>query len=200
MARSRGTLYFAPGIPYSDVDIDSDEIISQFHKRLEGFYLGPAEYLMNPECSFAPGVLVICCMDALSRYDANYYHFEKHSERFPSWVAGELKSFLGDEKLARRFYGAFRCGLVHEARIKQVGEFSLDTGTTMTFKGNFMVINPQKLLSEVRHALKVFVLKFKKDSTFAKHFRKEFRLDFGGHFLATVNLGPRLGEQVGHFR
>jgi hypothetical protein len=200
MARSRGILYFAPGIPYSDVDIDSDEVISQFCKRLEGFYLGPAEDLMDPECSFAPGLLVICCMDALSRYDANYYHFKEHRERFPRWMAGEMKSFLGDEKLAGRFYRAFRCGLVHEARIKQVGEFSLDTGGTITFQGNFMVINPHKLLSEVRHALKVFALKFKKDSTFAKHFRSELRVDFAGHFQAVSKLGSYPRVQVGHFR
>jgi hypothetical protein len=187
MARSRGILYFAPETPYSEVRIDDDEIISQFRDRLVGFYLRPAKQLIAPETTFAAGVLVICCMDALSRYDVDYHRFTKHSERFPKWIAGELRSFQGDEKLAIRFYKAFRCGLVHEARIKYVGEFSLDTKRTVTLHGNFFVINPYLLLDEVLDALNVFVSKSIGDNAFAQHFKAEMRKDFGGHFP----VGPK---------
>jgi hypothetical protein len=199
MARSRGILYFAPGIPYSEVDIENDEIISQFRQRLDGFYLRPAHCLIDPETTFAAGVLIICCMDALSRYDANYYLFKAHRERFPKWIAGELKSFLGNEKLATRFYRAFRCGLVHEARIKHIGEFSLDTRTTVTLQGNFLVVNPNYLLAEVNDALNAFASKFKNHTKFAEHFRKELRADFIGHFPTAPKLRNGFALQVGRF-
>jgi len=138
-------------------------------------------------------------MDALSRYDVDYHRFTKHCDRFPKWMAGELRSFEGDEKLAIRFYKAFRCGLVHEARIKYVGEFSLDTKRTVTLYGNFFVINPYLLLDEVIDALNRFVSKFIGDNAFGQRFKAEMWKDFEGHFPAPKRslLLARTGKVQG---
>src|SRR6266700_8107376 len=182
MARTRGTLHFAPGIPFEEVDINSPKIIPQFCCRLEGFYLQPAKNLIAMESTFSAGVLIICCMDALSRYDPAYRGLKKHRHRFPEWVVGEMKSFDGDRNIARQFYRAFRCGLVHEARIKAVGEFTLDTGMAVVSNGTFLVVNPDLLLADVTDALHAFAGKLKNEKSFLADFQNELQRDFAGHF------------------
>lgn len=53
------------------------------------------------------------------------------------------------KSIARLFYEDFRNGLVHEGRIKNRGQFSLDLDQLLDFDHLAMVVNPRMLLEEV---------------------------------------------------
>src|ERR1700680_4367112 len=67
MSRIADKLYFAPGIPFAELDIARGERLPmQFGKRMAGFYLNPAIDLAEDRHAFAAGVLVVCAIDALA--------------------------------------------------------------------------------------------------------------------------------------
>jgi hypothetical protein len=94
---------------------------------MNGFYLEPAARCAADRHAFAAGVLLVTCIDALARMRFNN---PKVGDRIKRFAREELRSFSASG-LATRFYEDFRNGLVHEARIKNGGQFSLDIGSTV---------------------------------------------------------------------
>ena len=137
-----------PGITFNEVDLSGRGLPEQFHARMEGFYLQPAELCVDAGAAFAAGVLVLACIDALARIQIG----GGVGERFKALVAKELSSFKSNGKAAR-LYEEFRNGLIHEARIKKGAQFSLQFDTTITEIDGVLVINPRGLIHEVREAL-----------------------------------------------
>lgn len=113
-------LFFAPEIPFFSVNPNSPELISQFCARIQSYYLSPALELAERDEAFPAGVLLVAAVDALARYDPRCTNSET---RYTDCLVRELPSFA-DFRSAKRFYDDFRCGLVHEARIKNGCEFS----------------------------------------------------------------------------
>ena len=95
----------------------------------------------------------------------------------------ELESFP-DEEISRRFYTDFRNGLVHEARIKNGGEFSLEQATTIFFEHSIMRVNPIYLHQEVYSALARFIELLAEDADIRKVFvstlKQEFAYELAG--------------------
>jgi hypothetical protein len=115
---------------------------------MEGFYLQPAELCADKNAAFAAGVLVLTCIDALARIQIG----GGVGQRFRQFAARELSSFRSGDK-ATRLYDDFRHGLVHEARIKRGAQFLLQFDETIVELDRVLLINPRRLVSEVRKAL-----------------------------------------------
>lgn len=60
-------LYFAPGFRFDEVDIDGRRLPEQLNRRFVGSYLEPAKECLEHGFSFAAGVLLVSCIDALAR-------------------------------------------------------------------------------------------------------------------------------------
>jgi hypothetical protein len=115
-----------------------------------GFYIEPAEKCVRCGYAFAAGVLLISCIDALARF------------RFGDGVGRRFRKFLHqelhfDDGITQRFYDDFRNGLVHEARLKNGGQFFLETAETVSELDGLLLINPDYLAQEVRAALHAYV-------------------------------------------
>jgi len=170
-------LYFAPDLLFSEVDIDGPTLPEQFKLRMIGYYIMPAEKCCDKGFAFAAGTLLLTCIDAL----AGLQFGNGVGSRFQKFVRERLPS-LADEQLARRFYCDFRNGLVHEARIKHGGQFSLERGEMIEEVDGFLLVNPKLLAAEVREALSCYVALLSRDpaqrrklaTQLRKHHTEEF--------------------------
>ena len=169
-------LYFAPRIRFGEVDLNGSGLPNQYHERIIGFYVDPAEECAARGQAFASGVLLVTCIDApaLARYGG------PTGERFRRFAREELRSF--SRPLEDRLYEDFRNGLVHEARVKNGGQFSLDIESTVEERAGLMLINPEQLAVEVRDSVEAYKNLLMRDDaarrglscTLARDFAKEF--------------------------
>jgi hypothetical protein len=182
-------LFFAPRVPFHTVDTGSPSLILHFCLRIEGYYLSPAVELASHRDAFPAGVLLVSAVDALARYDPRC---TDPVTRYTDWLAREMPSF-GDPLHARRFYNDFRCGLVHEARIKNGCEFSTAIRKTLHLEDGVMVINPQYFHAEAVSALASFSDYLGRDAGAFTTFRNRIRADFQHEFAnnrSTQNAKP----------
>jgi|GEM_PF-530028 len=168
------SLLFAPGIRFIDLDINGNTLPDQFEIRLRAFYLEPAALLAASSNAFASGLILLGCIDALSRFDSEN---DKVERRFKEWVKKNLRSFH-DEEFADHLYKQFRNGLVHEARIKEGGEFNLEQDAVVQRNSLSLSINPMLLYDEVSEALSNFVQQLKDSSDLLDEFSKRLRSEF----------------------
>ena len=174
--REGDILYFAPVIRFGEVDLNGSRLPNQYHARITGFYVEPAEECAARGQAFASGVLLVSCIDALARV-----RYGGHTgERFKRFAREELRSF--PPPLADHLYEDFRNGLVHEALVKNGGQFSLDIGSTVEEMAGLMLINHKQLAVEVRASVNEYTDLLNHDDaarrrlscTLARDFKKEF--------------------------
>jgi len=136
-------IYFAPEIRYADLDLSGITLPDQFRARIEGFFLMPAQLCIEQGHAFAAGLLCVAAIDAISRlhFGPNRLHRLVRKD-FCSFARLLLPSFA-DKGRAHVLYENFRNGLVHEARLKNGCQFSLDAPSTLDASGPTPVINPQ---------------------------------------------------------
>jgi hypothetical protein len=170
-------LYFGPGLRFDQVDLDGPELPKQFENRMIGFYIEPAEKCARCGYAFAAGVLLVSCIDALARLRFR----DGVGRRFRKFVCKELRSFSADS-LAQCFYDDFRNGLVHEARLKNGGQFSLETNTTVAEFDGLLLINPACLAQEVRVALHSYVTVLSQDDRARARLALTLRRDHSDDF------------------
>jgi hypothetical protein len=173
-------LYFAPGLRFDQVDLDGPALPDQFRQRTEGFYLLPAEDCAAHQHAFAAGVLLVSCIDALARVRFGV----GVGERFKRFARYELKSFAAGD-LAERFYLDFRNGLIHEARLKEGGQFSLEVEKTAQEIDGILLVNPGLLIDEVRSALAGYVAQLHGESSERAKLADVLRQDHAKDFLAA---------------
>ena len=154
MTRIQDILYFAPGIRFADLNLQSPGLPRHYRRRMVGLYIEPAEECTARGHAFAGGVLLVTCIDALARVR---YGDNEVGRRFKRFARDELQSFA-TAGLDERFYDSFRNGLVHEGRLKDGAQFSLDVvGQTVEERDGLLLINPELLAGEVRAALDAHV-------------------------------------------
>jgi len=170
-------LYFAPGITFSNVDTRGDTFPQQVTKRIRGFYLVPARALAEAGHAFASGVMLVAAIDALARLQTGR---DDVGGRFRDWCAAHLPSCT--DAISERFYKGFRNGLVHEARIKDGGEFSLEARETFQEIGDILSCNPTCLLAEVEAALDAYLHTLEVDSAELEALRGRICDDFAYEF------------------
>jgi len=177
--REEDKLYFSPIHTFADVAEalernDRKMLLEAFAARVNGFYLNPAKVLDEKKLGFGCGLLCAATIDFLAKI---VYPDEGSTERIPFWLADNIKEFSRKD-FAKRFYEDFRCGLVHEGRIKRTGEFSYGTETIVTASDGIIRINPRILLEKVRQAFEEYLQLLKTDNqgfeTYKAYLRKYF--------------------------
>jgi hypothetical protein len=179
--RIRDTLYFAPGIKFSDVDVaGGNSLPDQLFDRINGYYLEPARRAAAEGYAFASGVLLVTCIDALSgfEYGRRGENGESNTnDRFPLWCKNNLDSF--EDGYYNRFYRTFRNGLVHEARVKGGDEFNLSVEKAVAVReGLILSINPTYLAEEVDVALRRFIDDLKCDADARERLLNQIKNEF----------------------
>jgi hypothetical protein len=170
--------YFAPSISFAEVDLSGYMLPGQILARIEGYYLQAADCCIREGFAFAAGVLVVTCIDAVSHFARGPNRFRRKSSRdFRTFARSRLASFreLPDATL---LYDAYRNGLVHEARLKKGCQFALGLGRTLDNTGAFPVVDPERLLHEVRDAVYVLVEEMRGSESFREQLIKYVRREF----------------------
>jgi len=170
-------LYFAPDITFSNVDITGTTLAQQMGDRIRGFYLEPAHVLIENGHAFASGVMLVVAIDALARLETGSQNV---GERFRGWCNAHLPSCTAS--ISERFYDTFRNGLVHEARIKDGGEFTLEADSTFQERGKILSCNPTHLLAEVALALAAYVKTLEAEPAELEAVRNRILKDFSYEF------------------
>ncbi len=179
--RVKDALYFSPKYRYIDLDFTNPEAtIAAFRDRVEGFYLSPAKHLLEHGHVFAVGVVCTAVIDLLARYSLG----GRVGMRFSRWVTQNISDFSRRDPsnpaktLADRLYEDFRCGLIHEGRIKQVGQFSLEADGIVQAEESVIVVNPELLLLALHAALAGYCRTLETDSRELQRFIGRLREDF----------------------
>ncbi|MBN1372592.1 MAG: hypothetical protein JW987_11695 [Anaerolineaceae bacterium] len=196
-------IYFAPGIEFKAVDwYDPPGLLNGFVSRVYAYYIDPARNMAkwlplaenNPSIvlgiAFGCGVISCTTIDFLARVELQKDAVrERYIEWLVNWICG-MKVPDPDatqRTTAERFYDEFRNGLVHEGRVKEAGQFSLDADTfasvdqIFTFVDHAMVVNPFNLLNAIEAALHQYQDKLLNDKSkleqFAVFLRTVFQAD-----------------------
>jgi len=184
--RKSDLLFFADEIGFDQVDLFGSALPEQFCQRITEFYIKPAEECAKQNYAFAAGVLLVSCIDALSRIrfgtvTANRFKEAPRRKRFIKFVREELQSFSSSD-IAERFYRDFRCGLVHQAGLKNGGQFSFQIGTTVDDGEGLIVVNPRLLATEVGSALRKYVTSLESDQNERAKLAKALEQDLAKDF------------------
>jgi hypothetical protein len=167
--REGDKLHFSPKYIFADIDFDDRvKLINAFNDRAYGFYLNPAKLLDNNQLGFACGLMCAATIDFLARL---IYQGSPSKLRIENWLKDNIKEF-NNENLAVRFYKDFRCGIVHEGRIKNPGEFSYQSNQIVTTKDGIIRINPGLLLRKIEHSLTEYLTMIQRDSAVFDNFRQ----------------------------
>jgi hypothetical protein len=133
-------LYFSPKYRFKDLGFEDPEgIIAAFRDRVNGFYLDAAEELLPARRAFAAGLLVCAAVDFVAA---------TCTEEAP--VVFLAKFLQIETQTAEKIWELFRHGLVHEGRVKPLGQFSFETGTAVEIAGDAVIVNPELLLRRFR--------------------------------------------------
>ena len=202
MRRTReGELYYSPSCKFEDLKrlIDNKEergLLKCFEERVEELYLKPA-YVLIEEANnkksdnssmglvFSAGLICVSAIDFLGRF---YFGCPKDEVecRFVGWLLKYMSPPF-NALLAKKIYKDFRNGLVHECRIKNGGEFSLNEGETIREEVDdngvrYLVVNPEKLLKKLDDGFKNYLDDLQQDENMLcqliECLEKDFNEDF----------------------
>ncbi len=172
-------LHFSPKYKYSELDWDNKQnLIETFIDRVEGYYIQPAELLNQDKKGFAIGVLCIATIDFLAKF------LHTGANRMKKWLKKNIKAFneidpnLKSRTLADRFYDEFRNGLIHEGRIKNVGQFSYDFPEIIKVEKHVMIVNPEMLLSDLKTIIENYINRIKDSESEFLRFKECLIKDF----------------------
>jgi hypothetical protein len=127
--------YFEKAQKYSEINWDNfAEVVDAFELRIKGWYIDPAEHLLQHSGHYSFTVMATTCLliDALSQY--RYGKLFSKGEHFKDFVKDFLPSYNGDlpshvlhydhnhnprgkriKKFSEVLWNGFRCGILHEA-------------------------------------------------------------------------------------
>jgi len=174
--REKDKLHFSPCCIFGQLDFENKEkLIRCFRDRIYGFYLSPAKSLNDKKFGFGCGLLCVATIDSLARI-----MFPKDTVgcRFRKWLKSNINEFR-KEDFAQRFYEDFRCGLVHEGRIKNPGEFSYELNKIVTREDDIIRINPSILLQRLEEAVEKYLTSLQINPSALSQFQDALKEDFG---------------------
>jgi hypothetical protein len=177
--RVEDILYFSPNhkTPYLDLD-DGEILLQAFIERVEEFYFMPAEKLNGEFKAFAKGVLILTAIDFIG----DYFIRTGNSDRIMKFCSG-LKSIkeLDTSEITLRtklINNDYRNGLIHEGRIKHMGQFFYGIDELIVIGNSNTMINPTVLLNETRERFYEYVEKIENTKEEMFNFKNRFKQRF----------------------
>lgn len=179
-------LYFSPKYKFLDLKWDNKKTLTDaFKDRVEGFYIEPTKKLNLDKNVFAVGIMCVSTIDFLARIKTG---LDLVNEKiFEDWLSLNIKEFnrsdpdtpTSSRTLACRFYKEFRCGLVHEGRIKNAGQFSYDFEKELVkVEDGVMIVNPHLLLNEIISSFDKFMYRVETEEFIFQQLRCALIRDF----------------------
>ena len=174
--RVQNIVYFSTNLKLEDLDLSNQaQVLKYFEERIQDYYLKPIKVLVDNEMAFAAGALECLLIDALSRYATTV---DVVNTRIKDWCQQNLKI---DADTAKGFYDFFRCGLLHEAHIKEFGQFCFEDyycPVAVAKVQKFVIVNPKHLLTAIEDYVKDFLLTLKSDPAIYSIFIGRLKVDF----------------------
>lgn len=173
--RLQDALYFSPKFKYEVLDLeDVGQLVCAFEDRVKGFYFNPAEKLADDFDSFASGALTMAAIDFIGYllYGTANSHRIKHFCRGLKSIRHRQEHEVND--IVKRINEDYRNGLIHEGRIKRLGQFAIDIDELIVIRDNFSVINPRLLLAETRELFQTKIEELQNSKLQLSVFRKQF--------------------------
>jgi len=177
--REKGRVYFAPNVTFAQFFATTDpyKIVEFYNNRIISYYFDAAETLIRAhrkEDAFAAGLICFASIDAIASIVIGGYS----GPRFKALLR-EISEFhaYGDSNI-NRVYKEFRCGLVHEAKIHNAGQFTYDIKRIIELKHGIISINPEKLLEAIRQLFYSIILEAKSDIYNARNFSRKVKKRF----------------------
>lgn len=176
-------LYFSPKYRFIDLRWhETENLLDAFADRVQGFYLCPARQLAEHRYAFACGVICVAAIDFIARLVTG----EKNSvrARIEKWLSNNIPAFGEpdpdniNQTRARRFYEDFRNKLIHEGRIGNLGQFSLDTKDMVSFVDDAMIVNPEYLLCQLENSFNSYLQQLSQKPEIFEMFRQTLQDDF----------------------
>ena len=172
-------------------DITLDIKISIFQERIEGWQLDIADYLINSEkahkdAGFAVLDILLSYFEMIAKYHHGYsgefkskYYFGKGVDLvFPEYKGTSMSSLL---------YRGARCGMYHVSTTKN-RQIRLEGGSipSITYDGEKMIINPHKLVSDLKKHFKNYIEKLRDESNSRSRHNFERRFD--------IDISPKISN------
>lgn len=183
--RVEDIIYFSPNHKTPDLDLnDGNKLMEAFIDRVEGFYLRPAEKLTDEFDAFAKGVLILTAIDFIGEF----FIRTESANRIKAFCS-ELPSIKKlDNKESKRqvkiINDDYRNGLIHEGRIKNLGQFvDVVKDLFISGEGNSM-INPTIMVNETRLTFYKYVAEIKESKEKMYHFKNKCKQHFEKEILA----------------
>ena len=181
--RIKDELFFSPKHRFSELDFeDPSGIVEAFRDRVRGFYLDPASRLADSDAAFALGSLCCVTIDFLAKYSLGVDKATKQT--FVRWLSRIAPQFQerdprnDKQPLAMRFYNDFRCGLVHQGRVLNLGQFSFEPKEVVISDQTGIIVNPRLLLDGIDNAFEGYVINLESNSSARGRLIKQLRKDF----------------------
>ncbi len=166
-----------------DESPDWDKAITIFSARIGERYIEPADVLVDAEAEKMPEdrkfgftILAIDCLlietlqafreglkDTKNKSDKTFKNFLTQSPLFSDYF---------DDALAKRFYDEYRCGILHQAEIKN-NSLVLSVGPLLVVFDDKMIINRNEFHSRLKAEFNRYVEVLKANSE--KGLRQKFR-------------------------
>jgi hypothetical protein len=184
-------LYFSPHCRFRDLDFnDKEKLIADFEERVCAFYINPAKLLQREP--FSCGLICTATLESLARikyaeYDKRLNEYVISKSNFVKWLNENIVEFK-ENGFAEKFYDDFRCGLVHEGRIKNLGQFCYENDMVYC-EVDIMMVNPILLLDKTEEVLKKYLNSLREDEKLFNHFRERLAMDFGTEVEKAKSLG-----------
>ena len=186
---------FSPTINYKELDdAKLNELIDAFQDRMESYYF-KAFFILQEATHQGFMEMAIACivLDGLAGF---YYGLkgdtssEKYKEflnevipqtanKIDSEIIQEIKK-IGENKnistLADAIYDAYRCGIIHETRIKAYGKIgALDGPDFYTWIKNKLIIDPGKFMKRIETFFYKYLEQLRNDNEILiKRFKTRF--------------------------
>ena len=183
-----GPVFFNNETKFNDLPWDNPAaMICEFEKRIRNLYLEPAEMLATQigapfggkaGLSFAVGLMCLCTIDALARFE----YGGNGEERLKKW----LKNYSSLNELQREYlYTNFRCKLVHEGRIlagcfvcENFHDNEIMNVQSLQNDKRYIKVSPITLLNCVREGFGKYLQHIRQNTEEAEALLKHLKEDF----------------------
>ena len=173
-------IYFAPDYTFGQLLKTSEpsKIIEAYAERINGFYLDVIDAIIKEDKennAFVAGMVCFAAIDAIARTVTGS---NRVGERFKLWIKN-LSSFKTlQPDILERVYDEYRNGLIHEARIKNGGQFTYQIQDAIEIKNKIISINPRLLLDQLRVAFDELIKEANSDRDKCEGFGQKIIRDF----------------------
>lgn len=174
------TLFFSKNYTFKDFkNGDKQKRLAAFQDRVYSLYIDPINILIENEAAFGAGVISVSLIDCFVR--VMFRIPRSNPDSYKKWLKSNINDFCKDD-YAKRFYEDFRCGLVHEGRIKKAGQFTFSIREIIKKENGIFFVNPSLLSKKLIDVFEEYLILVENNSEEYNKFEAFLLSDFKEDF------------------